>query len=155
MDPWGIARAMQANWAAGGIAEGGSTITQQLAKMQIVGNERNLDRKVREAFTAIWLDLRLGKDEVLTRYLNAVYLGAGAYGMSAATRMYFDKNLAELTLAEAALLAGLIQAPSRYDPIRNLDAAHRRAALVIDAMLESGAIDATAAEKAKARARRR
>ena len=151
IDPWGIARATQANWAAGGIAEGGSTITQQLAKMQIVGNERNLGRKVREAFTAIWLDLRLGKDEVLTRYLNAVYLGAGAYGMSAATRLYFDKSLADLTLPEAALLVGLIQAPSRYDPIRNLVAAHRRAALVIDAMLESGAIDATVAEKARAR----
>jgi hypothetical protein len=98
IDPWGIARATQANWAAGGIAEGGSTITQQLVKMQIVGNERNLGRKVREAFTAIWLDLRLGKDEVL------VYLGAGAYGMSAATRLYFDKSLADLTLPEAALL---------------------------------------------------
>jgi penicillin-binding protein 1A len=88
--------------------------------MQIVGNERNLGRKVREAFTAIWLDLRLGKDEVLTRYLNAVYLGAGAYGMSAATRLYFDKSLADVTLVEAALLVGLIQAPSRYGPIRNL-----------------------------------
>src|SRR6185295_18837488 len=109
IDPWGIARATQANWAAGGIAQGGSTITQQLVKMQIVGNERNLGRKVREAFTAIWLDLRLGKDEVLTRYLNAVYLGAGAYGMSAATRLYFDKSLADLTLPEAALLVGLIQ----------------------------------------------
>ncbi len=86
---------MQANWAAGGIAEGGSTITQQLAKIQIVGSERNLDRKVREAFTALWLDLRIGKDEVLTRYLNAVYLGAGAYGMSAAARIYFDKRLAD------------------------------------------------------------
>jgi membrane peptidoglycan carboxypeptidase len=69
-----------------------------------------------KAFTAIWLDLRLGKDEVLTRYLNAVYLGAGAYGMSAAARLYFDKSLADLTLPEAALLVGLIQAPSRYDP---------------------------------------
>jgi 1A family penicillin-binding protein len=151
IDPWGIARAMHANWIAGGIAEGGSTITQQLAKMQIVGSERSLDRKVREAFTAIWLDLRLGKDEVLTRYLNAVYLGAGAYGMSAAARIYFDKSLADLTLPEAALLAGLIQAPSRYDPVRNLDAAHRRGTLVIDAMLEAGAIDSRAAEKAKAR----
>ena len=83
--------------------------------------------------------------------LDAVYLGAGAYGMSAATRLYFDKSLADLTLPEAALLVGLIQAPSRYDPIRNLIAAHRRAALVIDAMLETGAIDATAAEKARAR----
>jgi len=151
IDPWGIARAMHANWIAGGIAEGGSTITQQLAKMQIVGSERSLDRKVREAFTAIWLDRRLGKDEILTRYLNAVYLGAGAYGMSAAARIYFDKSLADLTLPEAALLAGLIQAPSRYDPVRNLNAAHRRGTLVIDAMLEVGAIDSRAAEKAKAR----
>ena len=87
---------------------------------------------------------------MLTRYLNTVYLGAGAYGMSAASRLYFDKSLAELTLAEAALLAGLIQAPSRYDPIRNLEAAHRRAAAVIDAMVETGAINASAAERAKA-----
>jgi penicillin-binding protein 1A len=149
IDPWSIVRATHANWTAGTIVEGGSTITQQLAKMQIVGNERTLDRKIREAFTAIWLDLRLGKNEVLTRYLNAVYLGAGAHGMSAAARMYFDKGLTDLTLPEAAMLAGLIQAPSRYDPIRNLDAAQRRAAVVIDTMLESGAIDARAAEKAK------
>jgi membrane peptidoglycan carboxypeptidase len=81
IDPWGIARATSANWSAGSIVEGGSTITQQLVKMQLVGRERSLGRKLREAFTAVWLDLRLGKDEILTRYLNSVYLGAGAHGM--------------------------------------------------------------------------
>ena len=107
IDPWGIARAMRANWAAGDVVEGGSTITQQLAKMEVVGGERSLHRKLREALTAVWLELRLGKEEILTRYLNTVYLGAGAHGMSAAARMYFDKSLSKLTLAEAALLAGL------------------------------------------------
>ena len=150
VDPWGIARAAYANWTAGSIVEGGSTITQQLVKMQFVGGERSLDRKVREAFTAAWLDLRLGKDEILTRYLNSVYLGAGAYGMSAAARLYFDKTLADLTLAESAMLAGLIQAPSRFDPIRNLEAAQRRAGTVLEAMREAGAIDAKAADGAKA-----
>jgi penicillin-binding protein 1A len=150
IDLWGVGRAFHSNWTAGGIVEGGSTITQQLAKMQIVGPERSMQRKVREALTAVWMDFRLGKDEILTRYLNSVYLGAGAYGMSAAARMYFDKGLPDLTLAEAALLAGLIQAPSRYDPVRHLGAAQRRAAFVIDAMAETGAIDAKSARQAKA-----
>jgi penicillin-binding protein 1A len=150
VDPLGVTRALWANWNAGEIVEGGSTITQQLAKMRFVGAERSFDRKLREALTAIWLDFRLGKDEVLTQYLNGVYLGAGAHGVSAASRVYFDKDLSQLTLAESAMLAGLIQAPSRYDPIRNGDAARRRANVVLDAMLETGAIDATAAERAKA-----
>ena len=147
--PW-ASRALWANWNAGGIVEGGSTITQQLAKMRFVGNERSFDRKVREAMTATWLDFRLGKDEVLTRYLNGVYLGAGAHGVSAASRVYFDKELSQLSLAESAMLAGLIQGPSRFDPIRNAEAARRRASVVLDAMLETGAIDAEAAERAKA-----
>ena len=150
VDPWGVMRALWANWSAGEIVEGGSTITQQLAKLQFVGNERSFDRKVREALTATWLDFRLGKDEVLTRYLNGVYLGAGAHGVSAAARIYFDKGLSQLTLAESAMLAGLIQGPSRYDPIRNGDAARRRANVVLDSMLESGAINAKAAQQAKA-----
>jgi penicillin-binding protein 1A len=150
LDLRGIARATFANWTAGKVVEGGSTITQQLAKMQIVGPERSMGRKLREAFIATWLELRLPKHEILTRYLNNVYLGAGAHGMSAAARMYFDKNVADLTLPEAALLAGLIQAPSKYNPIRNLEAAHQRAATVIDAMVEAGTIDETAARKAKA-----
>jgi 1A family penicillin-binding protein len=150
VDPRGVARAAFANWAADGIVEGGSTITQQLAKITVVGNERTLFRKAREALTAIWLEARLGKDEILTRYLNAVYLGSGAYGMSAAARMYFDKTLSDLTLQEAALLAGLIQAPSKYDPLRNLGVAQERAGVVIDAMLEAGTVTADMATKAKA-----
>src|SRR5215467_5566679 len=148
-DPWAIVRAARANWAAGTVVEGGSTIPQQLAKLQLVGNERSMNRKLREALTAAWLNLRLGKEELLTRYLNSVYMGAGAFGMSAAARTYFDKRLSELTLAEAAMLAGLIQAPSRYDPIRNLDAARARAAVVLDTMVETGAIDAQSASAAK------
>lgn len=150
LDLRGIARATFANWSAGTVVEGGSTITQQLAKMQIVGAERSLSRKLREAFIATWLELRLSKDEILTRYLNTVYLGAGAHGMSAASRMYFDKDMANLTLPEAAMLAGLIQAPSRYNPARDLNAAQARAAAVIDAMLEAEAIDEATAAKAKA-----
>ncbi len=150
VDLRGILRAAYANWTAGGIVEGGSTITQQLAKMEVVGAERTMRRKLREALMAFWLELRLGKEEILTRYLNTIYLGAGAHGMSAAARMYFDKSVGELTLAEAAMLAGLIQAPSRYTPVRDPEAARVRAAAVIDAMRETGAIDAAAAEKAKA-----
>lgn len=151
LDPRGIVRAANANWEAGGIAEGGSTITQQLAKMQLVGNERNFTRKFREAFLAFWLETRLSKDEILTRYLNSVYLGAGAHGMSAAARHYFDKDLSELTLSEAAMLAGLIQAPSRYNPITNLEMAQQRAMVVLDAMVEAGAINAKQATAAKSK----
>ncbi len=150
IDLRGIARASYANWTAGNVVEGGSTITQQLAKLLIVGSERTMTRKLREACTAIWLELRLEKDAILTRYLNTVYLGAGMHGMSAASRMYFDKNVSELTLPEAAMLAGLIQAPSKFNPLRDLEAAHRRAANVIDAMLETGTIDAASAREAKA-----
>ena len=152
---WGIdlravARAVFANWRAGEIVQGGSTITQQLAKLQLVGDERNLLRKLREALAALWLEQRLGKSEILNQYLNTVYLGHGAYGMSAAARIYFDKSLPELALAQIALLAGLIQAPSRYDPSRNLAGAHRRAAAVLQAMVETGAIDQKSAEQARA-----
>ena len=149
IDPRAILRAAYANWAADAIVEGGSTITQQLAKIQIVGSERSLNRKVREALTALWLEVRLGKDEILKRYLNSVYLGSGAYGMSAAAQMYFDKRVSQLTLQESALLAGLIQAPSKYDPIRNLTLAQERAAVVVDAMLEAGTITADVAANAK------
>ena len=149
IDLRGIARALYANLTAGEIVEGGSTITQQLAKMQIVGNERTLTRKLHEAFTALWLELRLTKDEILTRYLNSIYLGGGAHGMSAAAHLYFDKDLSQLTLAELAMLAGLIKAPSYYNPIRNLTAAQERAAVVLDAMVQAGTIDVEAAAKAE------
>src|SRR5262245_50435235 len=148
IDPWGIARATLTGWSAS--AKAGTTITQQLANMQLVGSDRSLGSKLREAFTAVWLDLRLSKDEILTRYLNSIYLGAGAYGMPAGARIYFDKSLSELTLSDSAMLAGFIQAPSRHDPTRDLDAAQRRAVLVLDAMVETGAIDSNLADVAKA-----
>lgn len=151
IDPRGILRAAYANWSAGGIAEGGSTITQQLAKMQLVGNERSFVRKSREALLAFWLESQLGKDDILTRYMNSVYLGAGVFGMSAAARQYFDKKLDEITLSEAAMLAGLIQAPSRYNPMINADGAQHRASVVLDAMVEAGEIDEKTAAAAKAR----
>jgi len=151
IDPLGIARALRRNAEAGGIVEGGSTITQQLVKMRMLGNERTYARKLREALTAIWLELRLGKDEILTRYLNNVYLGGGAHGMPAAARLYFDKRLDELNLAEAAMLAGLIKAPSQYNPLRDPEGARERAALVIDAMVTNGAIDSQVADDTKAR----
>jgi penicillin-binding protein 1A len=151
VDPQGIFRALRRNAAAGEVVQGGSTITQQLAKMRFVGNERTFGRKLREALTAAWLELRLGKDEILTRYLNGVYLGAGAYGMPAAARLYFDKSVKDLTLPEAAMLAGLIRAPSLYNPLRDPEKARTRAAIVLDAMVENGAIDAQAAADAKAK----
>lgn len=152
VDLRGVARAAYVNWSAGGIMEGGSTITQQLAKLQLVGNERNFGRKFREALLAFWLETRLSKDDILTRYLNSVYLGAGVYGMSAAARHFFDKELKDISLAEAALLAGVIQAPTRYNPIVNPDAAKRRAAVVLGAMVEAKAIDASTAELARSQA---
>jgi penicillin-binding protein 1A len=151
IDPVGIVRALRRNAEAGEIVEGGSTITQQLAKMQIVGNERTFARKLREALTAIRLELRLGKEEILTRYLNNIYLGGGAHGMPAAARLYFDKRLDELNVAEAAMLAGLIKAPSQYNPLRDPAGARDRAAFVIDAMAANGAIDSQTAADAKAR----
>ncbi len=149
-DPQGILRALQRNIAAGTIVEGGSTITQQLVKMRFLGHVRTLLHKLREALVAVWLDTQLGKNEILTRYLNSVYLGNGAYGMSAAARLYFDKGLSELTLPEAAMLAGMIRAPSRDNPLQNLGAAQARATVVIEAMRDNGAIDARTAEDAAA-----
>ena len=146
--PPGILRAVGRNIS--GIFEGGSTITQQLLKMRIPGHERTLPHKFREALAAVWLDAQLGKDEILTRYLNSVYLGNGAYGMSAAARLYFGKRLSELSLPEAAMLAGLIRSPSRDNPVQNLEGAQARAAVVIDAMRDNGMIDAKAADNAKA-----
>jgi penicillin-binding protein 1A len=151
VDPQGILRAARVNIGAGKIVEGGSTITQQLVKLRLLaGREQTMERKLREAFAALWLDFRMDKDAILTEYLNRVYLGAGAFGVSAAARIYFSKRLAELSVAEAAMLAGLIKAPSEYNPMRNLEAARQRAAQVLDAMVETGAIDANTAAAAKA-----
>jgi 1A family penicillin-binding protein len=151
VDPLGILRAAWADRRAGKIVEGGSTITQQLVKRAYLDDdERTYTRKLREALLAIWLELRTSKDTILTRYLNVVYLGDGTNGMEAAARLYFDKPPADLTLPEAAMLAGLIQAPSALDPVHHLEAAQARAATVLDAMVANHVIDATTAAAAKA-----
>jgi len=150
VDPIGILRAMHRNEQAGGVVQGGSTITQQLVKMRYVGDDRTYVRKAREALTALWLETHLSKDEILTRYLNGVYMGAGAYGVAAATQLYFNKKPSEVTLAEAAMLAGLVKAPTQYNPLAHAQEAQARAATVLDAMVDNGVIDAKAAASAKA-----
>jgi len=148
VDPIGMARAVIANLQAGSIVQGGSTITQQLAKNLFLTAERSLDRKIREMILAIWLETRLTKDEILTLYLNRVYLGAGAYGVEAAAQRYFGKSAAELDLAQSALIAGLLKAPSRLAPTSDLEAARERAAVVLRAMVDAGAITAERAAAA-------
>ena len=150
VDPVGILRAAFVNKAAGGIVQGGSTITQQLVRLQYLDNDRTYIRKLREALTAIWLGAHLSKNEILSRYLNRVYLGEGAYGMAAAARLYFGKRPTDLTLPEAAMLAGLIKAPSELNPLRRLGAAQERSASVLDVMVANDVIDAQAANAAKA-----
>ena len=149
VDPRGIARAMSRNLAAGGTVEGGSTLTQQLAKTSFLSADRSIARKLQEIVIALWLEARLSKDEILERYLSSVYFGDGAYGIRAASRVYFDSAPEDLTLGEAAMLAGLVQAPSRLAPSRHLAAARNRANLVLTAMAETGAI--TKAQAARAR----
>ena len=148
IDPRGIARALTRNVQAGGVTQGGSTLTQQLAKTSFLSADRSIKRKLQEVIIALWLETRLSKDEILSRYLSSVYFGDGAYGIRAAARVYFDTDPEKLTLGEAALLAGLVQAPSRLAPSRHLEDARERGRLVLAAMVETGAI--TAAEAAKA-----
>ena len=148
VDPLGIARAVVANLQAGAVVQGGSTITQQLAKNLFLSGERSLDRKIREMILAVWLETRLTKEEILTLYLNRVYLGAGAYGVEAAAQRYFGKPAAALDLAESALIAGLLKAPSRLAPTSDLEAARARAAVVLSAMVDAGTLSAEAAAAA-------
>jgi penicillin-binding protein 1A len=149
IDPRGILRAFMRNMRAGEVREGGSTITQQLARTLIREDERTFRRKIRETFLALILESYLSKDEILTRYLNNIYLGAGATGISAAARIYFDKPVSELSLEESVLIAGLIRAPSQLNPLRDLAAARKRGAVVLDAMVKSGKLDERTAEAAK------
>jgi 1A family penicillin-binding protein len=151
IDPAGVLRAALANLGAGEVRQGGSTLTQQLAKNLFLTPERTFARKVQEALLALWLERRMGKDEILARYLDTVYLGAGAHGIDAAARRYFGKNPKDLTLAEAAMIAGLIQAPSRSAPTRSPEAARQRAEVVLGAMVEAGAITPAEAEAARAK----
>lgn len=140
LDPLSVLRALFANIEEGRVVEGGSTITQQLAKNVFLTPERTLKRKLEEAMLAFWLEWRLSKEQILALYLNRVYFGAGTYGVEAAARRYFDKPPSALTLAECALLAGLLKAPSRYTPTSDPDLAHARAELVLDAMVAAGFI---------------
>jgi penicillin-binding protein 1A len=149
VDPVGLIRAAASNVFAGNVVQGGSTLTQQLAKNMFLTPERSLKRKVQEVVLAVWLETQFSKDEILEMYLNRVYFGAGAYGVDAAARRYFDREPGELTLPQAAMLAGLLPAPSRYAPNRNPEAARQRAALVLAAMQDEGFI--TAEEEVQAR----
>lgn len=148
IDPLGLARALVTNLTAGGVVQGGSTLTQQLAKNLFLKPDRTMERKLQEVVLALWLEWRFSKDEILEMYLNRVYLGAGAYGVDGAARAYFGKSAREVTLGEAATLAGLLKAPSRYAPSRDAKLAHDRATTVLAAMAAEGYIDRAAAKRA-------
>ena len=141
LDHRGLARAAMANVRSGTIAQGGSTITQQVAK-GFLSNEQTLSRKLREAILSVRIESRLSKEQILEIYLNKIFLGHGAYGVAAAASRYFGKELDELTLAESALIAGLARAPSRYSPVASPERAKKRRAVVLQDMVEAGYITA-------------
>ncbi|MBI3698869.1 MAG: PBP1A family penicillin-binding protein [Afipia sp.] len=134
----GLARALVTNAQAGGVRQGGSSITQQLAKNLFLNNERTIERKVKEAFLAIWLETRLTKNEILKLYLDRAYMGGGTFGVDGAAHFYFNKSARDVNLAEAAMLAGLFKAPTRYAPHINLPAARARANVVLDNLVDAG-----------------
>jgi len=138
VDPVGIIRAVAVNLINGGYVQGGSTITQQLAKNLFLSRERTLKRKIQEAMLAVWLETKLSKDEILSAYLNRVYLGSGAYGIDAAAHIYFNKSAKQLTVREAATLAGLLKAPSKYSPSSNPSLSAQRTRVVLKAMEDAG-----------------
>ncbi|UCI08983.1 transglycosylase domain-containing protein [Mesorhizobium sp. B1-1-8] len=140
IDPIGLSRAMVTNLLGGHFSQGGSTLTQQLAKNLFLTPDRTLERKVQEVLLALWLEHKHSKDQILEMYLNRVYFGSGAYGVEAASRRYFGKSARDVSLSEAALLAGLLKAPSRLSPARDPKAAEERAQLVLAAMREEGKI---------------
>lgn len=150
LDPVGLARAVVTNLTSGRLVQGGSTLTQQLAKNLFLEPDRTLKRKIQELVLALWLEAEYSKDEIMEMYLNRVYLGAGAYGVDAASRRYFGKSARLVTVSEAAILAGLLKAPSRYSPARNPDLATERAELVLAAMSEEGYITSEEARTAVA-----
>ncbi|TZG27795.1 transglycosylase domain-containing protein [Sphingomonas montanisoli] len=140
VDPRGLIRAFWRNMRAGGVVQGGSTITQQLAKTDFLTSDRKIGRKLQEFVLALWLDAWLSKDEILSRYLSSIYFGDGAYGLRAAAHHYFRKEPEKLNAAQAAMLAGMVKAPSRLNPVGNLDGAQARSKLVLAAMAEEGMI---------------
>jgi len=148
VDFGGVTRALVVNAKAGRTVQGGSTITQQLAKNAFLQPERSLRRKGQEAMIALWLELRLSKDEILSRYLSSIYFGDGVYGLGAAARHYFGKPPERLSIGEAAMLAGMVKAPVDLDPVDHPQAAGARARLVLDAMVQTKAITQAQADAA-------
>ncbi len=147
-DPIGIARAMVTNLSSGRVRQGGSTLTQQLAKNLFLSPERTIKRKVQEVMLSVWLEHKFTKDQILTIYLNRVYLGTGVYGVDAAARRYFNKPATRLSLYEGAAIAGMLKAPSRYNPAASETASRERTAVVLDNMVNAGFIDPATANKA-------
>ena len=138
IDLAGTGRALVTNAQAGGVRQGGSSITQQLAKNLFLSNERTIERKVNEAFLAVWLETRLTKNEILKLYLDRAYMGGGTFGVDGAAHFYFNKSARDVNLAEAAMLAGLFKAPTKYAPHINLPAARARANVVLDNLVDAG-----------------
>lgn len=149
IDVWGILRAAVANIRAGEIRQGGSTLTQQLAKNLFLTPERTVRRKIQEAIVAFWLEARFSKRQIFEIYINRVYFGSGAYGAAAAARRYFGGTVRDLSLFEAAVLAGLLKAPSRYSPARDADAARARGLRVLRAMVDAGKLTEAEAKAAR------
>ncbi|MGM0380962.1 MAG: penicillin-binding protein 1A [bacterium] len=147
IDFWGIARAFVQNIKAGRIVEGGSTITQQLAKVLFLTPRQTFKRKLKEALMSVQIERTYTKREILERYFNKIYFGAGAYGVEAAARVYFDKSAKNINIAEAALLVGLPRAPSSYSPLRNPDRARQRHRIVLSMMAQRGIISQQKARK--------
>jgi penicillin-binding protein 1A len=138
VDVVGTGRAVMANARASGVVQGGSSVTQQLAKNLFLNNERSIERKIKEAFLALWLEQRLSKREILKLYLDRAYMGGGTFGVVAAAEFYFNKSVKDLTLSESAMLAGLFKAPTKFAPHVNLPAARARANVVLSNMVEAG-----------------
>jgi len=153
VDPIGMARALYADLRAGHVVQGGSTITQQLAKNLFLTPDRTVKRKIQEALLAIWLEHKFTKDQLLEIYLNRIYLGAGTYGVDAAAHRYFDKSARQVSLYEAAAIAGLLKAPTRFSPVHDPDETAKRTAQVLANMVDAGYIteaQAAAAEQQRA-----
>ena len=149
IDPIGIFRAIFANLTNRGIAQGGSTITQQLAKNAFLSQEQTLKRKIQEAMLALEIEHKYSKKEILEMYMNQIYFGQGAYGIQTAAKTYFNKDVNELTLTQCAMLAGLPKSPLYYSPFNNLNEAKKRKNVVLDQMVKYGYVSAAEAEDAK------
>src|SRR4029077_649584 len=143
-------RALWVDVTSGGLNEGGSTITQQLVKIQLLTPQKSIERKLHEMVLAVALEQRFSKDQILTMYMNRVYYGHGAYGIGAAARTYFSKEAKDLTPAQAALLAGLIQAPTAYDPVLHFPLSQQREHYVLEGMVTTRALSRQDADTAEA-----